>query len=228
MLVDFLQALGMLFLILCPFGGAIMTGVWILRPIDKSAKRFRRPTRFTILDFFGLVFLVQLPMALTLGLVPRREPAIFWAFLIVGWAVSTAVWATAVKTFSNAGIEDVWDRAILVFYVLPMAYFGTFAVVIIAMVLVAMPAGTVLTWLGRLGGEVLLVCGVIYAGRLAKRVAPDGWQYNASEGSPFALPGAKKSEPDPAVVVQQIESYRSQQQSAAEGVDSLFRGPSID
>ncbi len=202
----------------------ILAGAWILRPLDLAAKRYRRPTRFTILDFFGLIFLVQMPMALTHGLVPREEAAIFWIFLGLGWLVSVAVWGMAVKTFSNAGIENVWTRAMLVFFVLPMAYFGTFAVVGVALVARFNPADSIGPWLLQGALEIALVCGIIAAGWLTRRVAPKGWRGNASGTSPFS----HGNPPAPGVTLQQVEVAQAREEYVAKSVDHLFRGPSLD
>src|SRR3990172_12694922 len=39
-------------------------GFWIARPLDLAAKNRRHPTQFTIVDFFCLFVLIQVPTAL--------------------------------------------------------------------------------------------------------------------------------------------------------------------
>lgn len=165
----------------------IATGIWILRPLDLAAKFKRKPTRFTILDFFGLVFLVQIPMALVHATLSRDdETLLYWVFMVLGWIASVAVWAMAVKTFSNAGIEAVWTRAALVFFVLPMAYMGTFAVVVIAFLMAGFArSSSPLVLAALVALEMFLVANLIAAGIYTRRVAPPEWRHAGQGDSPF-------------------------------------------
>ena len=102
--------------------------VGILLPIDRVARSTRAPIRFTMLDFLGLVFMVQLPMGLIHSNLSWQESGLVWALDIFGWIATTLVWCTAISTFARAGIDDVYQRGVLVFIALPMAYMGTFAI----------------------------------------------------------------------------------------------------
>ncbi|MBI81783.1 MAG: hypothetical protein CMJ81_01175 [Planctomycetaceae bacterium] len=113
----------------------VTMGAWILRPLDRAAKNRKHPTRFTMLDFFGLVFLAQIPLAVIHSLVFDGNGWLVWFFDVLAWIGSLVIWWFGVKTFSNAGIRSTWIRAGLVFLALPMAFYGSFAVVVIASLL---------------------------------------------------------------------------------------------
>lgn len=108
-------------------------GVWILRPLDLAARNRRNPTRFTMLDFLGLVFLLQLPMAILHPLLGSIHEADSSLKVLSGFGcvISAFIWWGGVKTFSHAGIDAVRSRGVLVFIVLPVAFYGSFASVII-------------------------------------------------------------------------------------------------
>ncbi len=201
-----------LLLILAAFICPIMAGVWILRPLDLAAKRFRHLTRFTIIDFFGLIFLVQAPMALTHALIPRSEGPAFWTMMILGWLISAAVWYAAVKTFSNAGISNVWERAILVYFALPVAYFVTFAIVIIPVAVHTasnMSLNAIVAWWFV---DFCLMGLVVVAGIVTRRIAPIGWNFNGE--TPFLADGEKPM----------IEASWSRDEPT---VDHLYDDPSL-
>lgn len=178
-LFEIAQGLLMLFF---TFVAPILAGGWVLRPLDQAARTMRAGTRFTLLDFFGLFFLVQMPMALIHAFVPRSETGIYWTMMILGWVASVLVWITAVKTFSQAGIDAAKTRGVLVFFVMPMAFFSPFAVTVMAYV-IALPYNAVEVRLASAAASAVLVAGVITAGIVTRRVAAP---IIARMGSPFA------------------------------------------
>jgi hypothetical protein len=113
----------------------VTMGAWILRPLDRAAKNRKHPTRFTMLDFFGLVFLAQIPLAVIHALAFDGDASLVWFLDLLAWIGSLMIWWFGVKTFSNAGIRSTWIRAGLVFLALPMAFYGSFAIVVIASLL---------------------------------------------------------------------------------------------
>ena len=50
-----------------------------------------------------------------------------WVIDLMLGVLATTIWWTGVRTFGQAGIRDSGTRAILVFLVLPTAYFGALA-----------------------------------------------------------------------------------------------------
>lgn len=63
-----LMALLMLGVILIP----IFFAGFILRLLDKAAKTRKRPVKIYVVDFFSLLFLMQIPLAITMQQ-PNRE-----------------------------------------------------------------------------------------------------------------------------------------------------------
>lgn len=106
------------------FIATVGMGGWVLVPLDSAARRRTRSTRFTIVDIGGLIFLLQLPMA---GLyhVVREDEALLVFVYALAWTASGLMWWCGVKTFSRAGIDATRTRAALVFFVLPVAYYGS-------------------------------------------------------------------------------------------------------
>ena len=137
----------------CIFWFAILPfsiSIGVLLPIDRAARRIQAPIRFTMLDFLGLVFMVQLPMGLIHSNLSLQHSSLVWGLDIFGWIATTLVWCTAISTFARAGIGDVNQRGVLVFVALPMAYMGTFAISLL-------PLAVYHYWSNDAGRWVLLV-----------------------------------------------------------------------
>ncbi len=138
---------------------------WIER---RSFRRAR--VQFTVIDFLGLMFLMQLPMALIKLAVqwgPRRgDPRVPEMMMYaMACAMTGLVWSQCVATFSRAGVTAARDRGWTVFLVLPMAYLGTFALPVL---LVLALAGNVpphwklgLTVIALLDAGGLIAAGII-------------------------------------------------------------------
>ncbi len=111
-------------LVVAPLAGAATT----LRQIDRAAKIHRRPVKILLVDFFSLIFMVQIPWAILIQLNPGRDqlaPA-----YVVGLVFSSAmilVWWTTIASVSKAGITNVSARAQISLLVIPMTYVGSFA-----------------------------------------------------------------------------------------------------
>jgi hypothetical protein len=106
----------------------IVTAAWVLHPLDRAARHRRIRVQITVLDFLGLVFLLQIPLALLRAFIGPGEFGNHWIGAIVVFLASTLIWWTGVRTFGQAEINDSRVRAILVFLVLPVAYFGSFGI----------------------------------------------------------------------------------------------------
>lgn len=114
-----------------PMAVVIGIGKWILDPFEAAARRYRRPTQFTIADFLSLMFLLQLPMGAVHSLLAdvSREPKLILD--AAGWVICSLMWGLSVKKLSCAGIKRPRHRLVFLALVLPITYFGTFAFVIL-------------------------------------------------------------------------------------------------
>ncbi len=120
-----MHLIGIFFLLLFIFLPVIFAG-WVLHTIDKASKLRKRPVKIYLVDFFSLVFLVQLPMAIVFQTPNRDEGgAIFAAGVFC--VLMALVWWTTIKSVSRAGISSVSERACISLIVIPMTFVGSFA-----------------------------------------------------------------------------------------------------
>jgi hypothetical protein len=180
----------------------ILIGAWILWPLDTVAAHRRRPVQFTVIDFLGLVFLLQLPMALiNLGTgmhAGMRGDQL--AMYVLAWIGTALVWWRSIVVFSRAGVTQAKDRALTVFLVLPMAYLGTFAVPIL---LVAATLGndSTLMRIVMLTIAAAVTFGVVSAGIVSRRIAHRS-EFRQEE----LTPKGTHDDPIPAELVEPDES----------------------
>lgn len=149
----------------------ILIGAGILMPLDRAARFRRAKTQFHMIDFFGLMFLLTLSMGILRAvIVPTQRDGI--AAMVVGnvvlWIVAGIVWAKSVTVFSQAGIEAYNERAVLVFFVLPMAFAGNLAVVLCGFALVASWGQP--NWWAWLTLQLFLIVGLTYSVFLTRRI----------------------------------------------------------
>jgi hypothetical protein len=123
-----LLALLMLSVILIP----VVFAGFILRLLDKAAKARRRPVKIYIVDFFSLLFLMQIPLAIMMQL-PNRDRVLSTVVSGVFSLLMALVWWTTIKTVSRAGIVQIADRCWISLLVIPMMYVGSFAIIAIAL-----------------------------------------------------------------------------------------------
>jgi len=172
------------------------TAAWILRPLDEAARGRELPMQFTLGDFLGLVFLMQVP---TWALMLDRRLA--WPIVVFGWIAFGLMWLFGVHTLSRAGVENPWHRVLFVAVVIPGSVCATIALPAAAM-------GLIVSIVGQHRGRweflpFVLILGlacVLYAlGRatrrmLAGREAPKFGRPGSQDG----LPGNDLTEPPPA------------------------------
>lgn len=157
--------------------GIFLTAASILAPLDKAARNRRAKIRFTMVDFFGLMFLIQLPMALTRAMTTTHdgttEQGTQMTLYVLGWFASAVVWGKSVAVFSQAGITDVKERAWLVFFVLPVAFMGIFATIPVGVGIAVRYSERQFDGLffGLCVVETLLVVGVYFARYISRRIA---------------------------------------------------------
>jgi hypothetical protein len=107
------------------------TAAWILRPLDEAARGRELPMQFTLGDFLGLVFLMQVP---TWALMLDRRLA--WPIVVFGWIAFGLMWLFGVHTLSRAGVENPWHRVLFVAVVIPGSVCATIALPAVAMGLI--------------------------------------------------------------------------------------------
>ena len=173
--------------VLVALGIATRVGIWILQPLDRVAQNRRARIRFTVIDFMGLVFMLQIPMAMLRAALESLRPDGYrdasgeWILYLFVILLSGSIWTKAVMVFSQAGIHEARRRSLLVFLVLPVAYMGTFVAAMIPVVLLwgnlTWGAGTLLC-----GAMVVLVLAISFAGRISHRTAGISWETGLEEG----------------------------------------------
>ncbi len=171
----------------------LFIGAWILWPLDAVAARRRGRVQFTVIDFLGLVFLLQLPMALinlgTGSSVNADSRSTQLTLYILAWIGTALVWWRSVVVFSRAGVTQAKDRALTVFLVLPMAYLGTFSVPVLLLATTTENRSMLMRSV-MLAIAATVTVGVISAGIVSRRVA-DRSESRQEE----LLPKADRTEP---------------------------------
>jgi hypothetical protein len=108
-----------IFALILAIAAAAVLGHVILGPLRKAAQRVGRPTQFYLTDFVWLLIQLQLSLGLVSAFV-ERNPA--WAFYtVLGFlgAAFTAMWWGAVRALSQAGVQGMGRRAVLILVLLP-------------------------------------------------------------------------------------------------------------
>lgn len=111
---------------------AAVLGHVILGPLRKAAQRVGRHTQFYLTDFVWLLIQLQLSLGLVSAFV-ERNPA--WAFYtVLGFlgAAFTAMWWGAVRALSQAGVQGMGRRAVLILVLLPGVEATMVATIILA------------------------------------------------------------------------------------------------
>ena len=158
--------LALLLWVSVPFTIAIL----ILGPIDRAAKFQQAPIRIMMVDVMSLLFLLQAPFAVIHNLLAMESTELLVTLDLIVVIVVGLIWWTAVSRFSKAAINDARPRAILAFFVLPMAYVGSFAAFVIPMVLASHheSLGQIIVW-GTI--EAGLLAGLVVAGIYTRRLS---------------------------------------------------------
>ena len=110
----------------------ILLSIYLLKRLDSAAKIRREKFgksqfKFFLVDFFSLIFLIQLPFNF---LDPEfLDNRISFAIGLLVLAM-VAVWWTTIVTVSQAGISTVRKRALISMIVIPSTYIGSFYLVI--------------------------------------------------------------------------------------------------
>lgn len=118
--------LGTLFQVAVVFSAVAAIGMAIaaLVPLDRAARKTEAPIQFTLLDFFCLFFLCQMPMALIHGLMPGEGFYLRLLFDGYAWFAFGVMWLASVQRLSRAGITQASRRTLFLIFILPAAVFG--------------------------------------------------------------------------------------------------------
>jgi len=162
----------------------VLSGKWTLRPLDQAAKGSTRPPQFTLVDFFCLFLLIQLPTGLIHGWLP--DYSAIWGLDAFAWGACGMMWWISVRTLSRAGVQNPWHRGIFLVLALPVAYFGSIVagalpVVLFALVVEGHEHGRTI---GLLAAIEAALCVALYAcGWFTRRIVAAA---RGPSGSPFA------------------------------------------
>ena len=109
---------------------------WIVQPVDLAAKNRRHPTQFTLVDFFCLFVLIQVPTALIHSIKVELGVHHQEIYLLDGyaWFACALIWWKCVGLMSRAGIQKPAHRVVLLVFVLPVAFAGALLPFVFAMV----------------------------------------------------------------------------------------------
>ena len=120
-MAEWVEILFFLFGIAAP----LFFAVYILRHFDYAAKRRRAEVRIFIVDFFSLIFMVQIPLVVLRNQIDLRE---FIFFCVTFVLVMILIWWTTVRTVAQAGIQTTGWRTLISIIVIPSTYVGAFGI----------------------------------------------------------------------------------------------------
>ncbi len=112
-------------LLLFGIAAPLCFAVHILRHFDYAAKRRRAEVQIFIVDFFSLIFMVQIPLVVLRSQIDQRD---FIVFCVTFVLVMILIWWTTVKTVAQAGIQTMGWRALISIIVIPSTYVGAFGI----------------------------------------------------------------------------------------------------
>jgi hypothetical protein len=128
-LIETLSELWMAVVVATVILSPLILSAWVLRPLDRMARRKKVRFQFMLVDFFSLVLLIQIPLAVRAAMAKDSPfgPAVEFSWIVTGifCFVSALIWWTGVRTFGQAGIQGPRARAILGLLVLSLSYFGS-------------------------------------------------------------------------------------------------------
>lgn len=158
-----------------------LSGRWTLRPLDKAAKGSTRPPQFTLVDFFCLFLLVQLPTGLIHGWLP--DYSAIWVLDGFAWGACAMAWWISVRTLSRAGVQNPWHRGLFLVLAIPIAYFGSIAAAVLPVVAFALAVEGhehVRTIALLAAAEVALCAGLFACGWFTRRIVTAAREPEAS------------------------------------------------
>ena len=161
-----LQIAAVLAVAAVPIAGTFGSGIYVLRPLDRAARKRRLPTQFTIVDFLALVTHLSIPLGL-MGPASKyyegtRGPAL--VLIVFGCLAAFLIWCGTVATAAKAGITQPLKRLLMIGLVVPVTFVAAFAFGPTLLYLVCTPftdGKPPSLWLGLLAvvtGGVLLAC----------------------------------------------------------------------
>jgi uncharacterized membrane protein YidH (DUF202 family) len=127
-----------------PMFGLVITcaaGLYVLRPLDRAAKKNKCPTRFTIVDFLALIAHLSVPLALFTKFSRGSSGAEGALIMLAGFGCFAAalIWWGTVKTAARAGITDPKKRFFMIALIVPITFCAAIVVGSLAMYLLVVP-----------------------------------------------------------------------------------------
>jgi hypothetical protein len=114
-----LSPLGLLGIIIVAVASALLIGRLTLGPLQKAARRRGQPTQFYLTDFVWLLVQLQAALGLVSAFVARNPTWAFYTILGFLGAALTVMWWAAVRSMSQAGVQGMVRRAVLILVLLP-------------------------------------------------------------------------------------------------------------
>jgi MFS family permease len=125
--VEILKFLGGLLLVAVPIVATFGSGIYVLRPLDRAARRFKNTVHFTIIDALALVTHLSIPLGFV-GRISRYDGGSRGQeYLLVGFGCFAAImiWSATVATAARAGITEPTKRLMMIGLIVPLTFVVT-------------------------------------------------------------------------------------------------------
>ncbi|MCA9246028.1 MAG: hypothetical protein KDA42_02905 [Planctomycetales bacterium] len=97
---------------------------WIMRPLEFAMWPNGVRATFTLIDFFGLVLVVQIPLALVRFCYPG-DFAPTTVLNTIGVGTALAIWFVGIVLLSRAHVRQSWHRLLFTAVLLPFTIYGS-------------------------------------------------------------------------------------------------------
>lgn len=157
----------------------IVAALWIVKPVDRQAKRRELPIQYALSDIFCLFLLIQGSAAAIYGVASWLGPS--WrdsdSLLVpnvLAWLVLSLIWWACVRVLSRAGIACRSHRAIFLVVVVPTTLIGPFIFWGLLLGLqFACETRTLSAGLALLTSLLAIVAGMYACGRFTRRMVAE-------------------------------------------------------
>jgi MFS family permease len=114
-------------LFLLPILGTFGCGAYILRPLDRAARKRKQSVHFTIIDALALVTHLSIPLGFIGRISERDGRSGSGAGVLVGFGCFAAVliWYGTVATAARAGITHPMKRLLMIGLIVPLSFVAT-------------------------------------------------------------------------------------------------------
>jgi hypothetical protein len=111
-------------LILLPIVGTFGCGAYILRPLDRAARKRKQKVHFTIIDALALVTHLSIPLGF-IGRISRDERSSAGVLVGFGCFAAVLIWYGTVATAARAGITSPMKRLLMIGLIVPLTFVAT-------------------------------------------------------------------------------------------------------